>query len=141
MKMQAKSSAGSITIEGDLVSFSRASLPGLVGPVRSVAISDLVGLDLRQATAFEPGYVRLIYSGASAGLAGQLRLYDPDTIMFGIEHQDNFLAMHDALMTMIGGKPFVTPRQPIPARSSLKVLASLIGAVTGFSLLGWWIFS
>jgi hypothetical protein len=139
--MQANSSAGFITIDGDLVSIGRMSLRGLSEAVRTVAIGDLVGLDLRQATAFEPGYIRLIYPGASAGVAGKLRLYDPDTIMFNIEHQEGMLDVHDALMSRISGAPFVTKRRPATPGSSLAAVASLIGAVVGLGLMAWWICS
>lgn len=137
--MQAKSSAGSITIEGDLVSISRASLPGLAEAAKTVSIVNLIGLDLRQATAMEPGYIRLIYPGASVGVAGKLRLYDPDTVMFNIEHQEGMLDVHDALMTRIAGIPFVTTRRSAPARSSAATVASLIGATIGLGLLAWWV--
>lgn len=139
--MQAKGSAGAITIDGDLVSITRASLPGMAEAVRAVAIADLTGLGLRQATALEAGYIQLVYPGASAGVAGKLRLYDPDTIMFNIEHQEGMLDLHDALMTRITGKTFVTERRSAPARSSAAVVASLIGAFAGLGLLGWWTFS
>jgi hypothetical protein len=139
--MQAKGSAGSITIDGDLVSIGRTSLPGLAAAVRTVAITDLVGLDLRQATALEPGYIRLIYPGASAGIAGKLRLYDPDTVMFNIEHQEGMLDVHDALMSRISGTPFVTKRRSAPASSSAATVMSLIGAIVGLALLAWWVFS
>lgn len=138
--MQAKGSAGFITIDGDLVSIGRKSLPGLAEAVRTVAIADLVGLDLRQATALEPGYIRLIYPGSSAGVAGRLRLYDPDTVMFNIEHQEGMLDAHDALMSRISGTPFVTKRRPAPTRSSPATVASLIGAIVGLALMAWWVF-
>ena len=138
--MRAKGAAGFIAIEGDLVRIGRASLPGLEEAVRTVAIADLVGLDLRQATALEPGYIRLIYAGASAGVAGKLRLYDPDTVMFNIEHQEGMLDVHDALMSRISGKRFVTTRRSAPERSTAATVASLIGAVIGLALLAWWVF-
>jgi hypothetical protein len=137
--MQAKSSVGAITIDGDLVSISRTAIPGLAQATRTVAIVDLVGVDLRQATALEPGYIRLIYPGASAGVAGKLRLYDPDTIMFNVEHQEGMLNVHDVLMTRISGNPFVTPRRSPPERSTAATLASLIGATIGLGLLAWWV--
>ncbi len=140
VKMRANGAAGFIAIEGDLVSIGRASLPGLAADVRTVAIADLVGLDLRKATALESGYIRLIYAGASGGIAGKLRLYDPDTVMFNIEHQEGMLDVHDALMSKISGKPFVTTRSSVSERSSAAAVASLIGAGIGLALLAWWAF-
>lgn len=139
--MQARSAAGSITIKGGLVSISRASLPGLSPPVRTVAITDLVGLELRQASAFEPGYIRLIYPGAESGLAAKVRIYDPDTIMFNIEHQQDMLEAHDALMTMIRGAPYITP-QPKPTQlSGLAIIILITGILVGVGLLAGWILS
>lgn len=125
--MQARTSFGSIRIDSSLVTIERRSLPGLAGDVRSVALSALTGVDMRNATMWEPGHLRLVYPGASPGIAGKMRLYDPDTIMFNAEHQDTMLDVYDALMTIISGEPHVTARPQSPAIPPVSRAAIIIG--------------
>ncbi len=125
--MQARTSFGSITVDSSLVTIERRSLPGLSGDVRSVALSALTGVDMRNATMWEPGHLRLVYPGASPGIAGKMRLYDPDTIMFNAEHQEPMLDVYDALMTIISGQPHKSARPRSPSSSPASRAAIIVG--------------
>ncbi|WP_296221713.1 hypothetical protein [uncultured Sphingomonas sp.] len=132
--MEARSRTGSIRLAGDAVVITRRELFGSSDNSRTIRLSELVGVDFRAATAFQPGYLKLVFGGGDASSDLSLKAFDRNALEFAIEDQPQFSAIRGALMERITGEPFVEPA-PAQGEKAKLIVIQLVFAAIGFWLL------
>ena len=127
--MEARSRTGSVRLTGDAIIVSRRELFASADNSRTVRLSELVGVDFRSATAFQPGYLKLVFGGDDASSDLSLKAFDRNALEFTLEEQPQFSALRAALMERITGEKFVDPEPASNGTASVVVIQIICAAI------------